>query len=305
MRDAALRDHPRDRRRDRRLEHPVRASTRRTARMVVIEMNPRVSRSLGAGVEGDRLPDREDRGQARRRLHARRDPQRHHARDAGLLRADHRLRGREDPALRLREVPGRRQRRSTTQMKSVGEVMAIGRTFKESLRKALRSLEIGRSGLRPASRADRRLDELEAAASRGPTAGAALAARRGACAPGVDSEEAFALDQDRPLVPRRTCASMVDEDEAARCDGRSGLDDRRRRCAQLKRAGLLRSPPDRSWPARPRRRCARRACKHGIRPVYKRVDTCAAEFEAHTPYLYSTYEDDGRSARPTDKKRRS
>ena len=73
--------------------------------LVVIEMNPRVSRSLGARVEGDRLPDREDRREARRRLHARRAQERHHARDAGLLRADDRLRGDEDPALRVREVP--------------------------------------------------------------------------------------------------------------------------------------------------------------------------------------------------------
>ena len=63
---------------------------------------------LGAGLEGDRLPDREDGGEARRRLRARGDPQRHHPGDAGLLRADDRLRRHQDPALRLREVPRRR-----------------------------------------------------------------------------------------------------------------------------------------------------------------------------------------------------
>ena len=124
--------------------------------LVVIEMNPRVSRSLGARVEGDRLPDREDRREARGRLHARRDPERHHARDAGLLRADDRLRGDEDPALHVREVPAASTTRSTTQMKSVGEAMAIGRTFKESLQKALRSLEIGIAGLRAARARDGR-----------------------------------------------------------------------------------------------------------------------------------------------------
>ena len=62
---------------------------------------------LGAGLEGDRLPDREDGGQARRRLRAGGDPQRHHPGDAGLLRADDRLRRHQDPALRLREVPRR------------------------------------------------------------------------------------------------------------------------------------------------------------------------------------------------------
>ena len=53
-----------------------------TGRLVVIEMNPRVSRSSRAGVQGDRLPDREDRREAGHRLHPRRDPQRHHRRDA-------------------------------------------------------------------------------------------------------------------------------------------------------------------------------------------------------------------------------
>ena len=80
-----------------------------TDEIVVIEMNPRVSRSSRAGVQGDRLPDRQDRRPPRRRLHARRDPQRHHARHAGELRADARLRRREVAALRLREVPGRRR----------------------------------------------------------------------------------------------------------------------------------------------------------------------------------------------------
>ena len=60
-----------------------------------------------AGVQGDRLPDREDRGQAGHRLHARRDPQRHHRRDPGLVRADARLRRGQDAAVRVREVPDR------------------------------------------------------------------------------------------------------------------------------------------------------------------------------------------------------
>ncbi len=79
-------------------------------RMVVIEMNPRVSRSQRAGEQGDGVPDRQDRGQARRRVPARRDPQRHHARDARVLRADDRLRGHEDPPVGVREVPRGRSR---------------------------------------------------------------------------------------------------------------------------------------------------------------------------------------------------
>ena len=63
---------------------------------------------LGARVEGDRLPDRQGRGAARGRLHARRDPERPDRHDTGELRADARLRRRQDAALRVREVPGRR-----------------------------------------------------------------------------------------------------------------------------------------------------------------------------------------------------
>ena len=100
----------RDRRRDRRLERAVRGqSGGRPARRHRDE--PARVALLGAGLEGDRLPDRQGRGQARRRLHARRDRQRHHRRrDAGLVRADHRLRRHQDPALRLREIPRRRRR---------------------------------------------------------------------------------------------------------------------------------------------------------------------------------------------------
>ena len=117
-----------------------------TGRRVIIEMNPRVSRSLGPGLQGDRLPDRQDRGPPRRRLPARRDPQRHHPGHAGLLRADDRLRGDQGAALGLREAARAPTVRLGTRMQSVGEVMAIGRTFCESLQKALRSLEQGRAG---------------------------------------------------------------------------------------------------------------------------------------------------------------
>ncbi len=76
-----------------------------TGRRVVIEMNPRVSRSSALASKATGFPDRQDRGAARGRLSPRRDPQRHHEEDAGLLRAVARLRGRQDPALDVREVP--------------------------------------------------------------------------------------------------------------------------------------------------------------------------------------------------------
>ena len=101
------RGRPRGRSRHRRLEHPVRARAghRRAARG---RDEPARLALLGARLEGDRLPDREGRGAARGRLHARRDPERPHRHDPGELRADARLRGRQDAAVRVREVPRRR-----------------------------------------------------------------------------------------------------------------------------------------------------------------------------------------------------
>ena len=72
--------------------------------MVIIEMNPRVSRSSRAGLQGHRLSHRQDRRPARGRLHARRDPQRHHPQDARELRADDRLRGHQGAAVGVREA---------------------------------------------------------------------------------------------------------------------------------------------------------------------------------------------------------
>ena len=108
MRDASHRDPARDRRRDRRQQRAVRREPRRRPHGRHRDEPARVA-LLGARVQGDRLPDREDRGEARGRLHARRDRQRHHARDAGVLRADHRLHGGQGAALGVREVPRHRR----------------------------------------------------------------------------------------------------------------------------------------------------------------------------------------------------
>ncbi len=107
MRDAALADHPRDRRRDRRQQHPVRRQSRHRPHDRHRD-EPARQPLQRAGVEGDRLPHRQDRRQARGRLPARRAEERHHARDAGLLRADHRLRRHQGAALDVREIPRRR-----------------------------------------------------------------------------------------------------------------------------------------------------------------------------------------------------
>ena len=104
-------DHPRDRRRGRRLQHPVRGEPRHRRAAGDRDEPARVA-LLGARVQGDRLPDRAHRHQARGRLPAGRAAQRHHPDHAGVVRAGARLRGGEDPALRLREVPRPPTRRS-------------------------------------------------------------------------------------------------------------------------------------------------------------------------------------------------
>ena len=89
-----------------------------SGRRLVIEMNPRVSRSSALGLEGDRLPHRQDRRPPRRRLQAGRDPERHHRRHSGELRAHDRLRGDEGPAVGLREAA--RERRQAGYPHAVG-----------------------------------------------------------------------------------------------------------------------------------------------------------------------------------------
>ncbi|RMH40442.1 MAG: carbamoyl-phosphate synthase large subunit [Deltaproteobacteria bacterium] len=178
------------------------------------------------------------------------------------------------------------------QMKSVGEAMAIGRTFKEALGKAVRSLELGRYGFGPGTES---LDELRRrVAELGPdriyyTARAFQA--------GMSVEEAHQLSHIDPWFLHHLREVALAEVDVARAGSLAAI---RPRLRELKRMGMS----DRHIAAlagdatEDDVRAARLA--DGVRPVYKRVDTCAAEFEAHTPYLYSTYEDEC-EAQPTDR----
>ena len=103
-------------------------------RMIVIEMNPRVSVRRRWRPRPPAVSDRQGRGQAGGGLHLDELRTTSPAAPPGVLRALHRLRRHQDPALRVREVPQANDR-LTTQMKSVGEVMAIGRSFQESMPK--------------------------------------------------------------------------------------------------------------------------------------------------------------------------
>ncbi len=176
-----------------------------------------------------------------------------------------------------------------TSMQSVGEVMAIGRTFCESLQKGLRSLEQGRLGLNadPAEAAYDRLGDAElmaAAAVPTPERVFQLEAllRRGEPAEAVHAAtgvDRWFLDQiDRICAERRMLETTV---PAAM--GRPGW-------RRAKRLGFSDAQLAYLWNTAPSGvRAAREGA--GVRPTFKTVDTCAAEFEATTPYHYSTYED--------------
>jgi len=186
----------------------------------------------------------------------------------------------------------------TTQMKSVGEVMAIGRTFQESLQKALRGLETGKAGLDPAvdldtdGAADRVISEI-----RQPSA-ERLWFVADAFRMGMSLEDAFGHTKiDRWFLVQ--IEDLVREEAQVRREGLAALDADRLR--QLKRKGFAdRRLADLLEHSEAELRQRRLAL--GVRPVYKRVDTCAAEFASSTAYLYSTYEEECEAA-PTDRRK--
>ncbi|HZE07360.1 MAG TPA: carbamoyl-phosphate synthase large subunit [Gemmatimonadaceae bacterium] len=185
--------------------------------------------------------------------------------------------------------------RLTTQMKSVGESMAIGRTFKEAFQKALRALEIGRPGWTTASSlADDRLEDDSPdslrAALRQPTPERIFQIKR-ALQVGIEPAEISELTGIDPwfvsqmhelLDAERAYASLPSvEQDALREMKRMGFSDRQ--LADLR---------DESEQAARSRRTG-----FGILPAYKMVDTCAGEFPSATPYLYSSYDEESEAPR--------
>ena len=266
-----------------------------TGRQVVIEMNPRVSRSsalaskatgfpiakiaalLAVGYTLDEIPN-----DITRETMAAFEP----TIDYVVTKI---------PRFTFEKFPGA-DPELTTRMKSVGEVMAIGRTFKESLGKALRSLETGCVGLTGAD--DPRTDDELAEALRVPHDGRVLTAdvaltrgwgvERVAEVTGYDPwfvDQMLQIVELREQIRALGALDAVDEDTLRRAK-RCGMGD------QL----LARVLGTTEQQVRDRRRAL------GIRPVFKTVDTCAAEFAAQTPYHYSTYEEETEVA-PSDRER--
>ncbi|MDZ4672966.1 MAG: carbamoyl-phosphate synthase large subunit [Gemmatimonadota bacterium] len=195
----------------------------------------------------------------------------------------------------------------TTQMKSVGEAMAIGRTFKEALQKGFRGLEVDRAGwVIGATPSDDRLRDSSRegllAAIRTPTPErlfqikhalqAGITVPEIAAASGIDP---WCLHQLRDLVDAET--GWVAQREALQA-----ADDATRSAAirRMKRMGFSDRQLGDLWGME---EAAMRAERHrlGIRPVYKMVDTCAGEFPSATPYLYSNYDEENESRPAGDK----
>jgi len=266
----------------------------RNGDMVVIEMNPRVSRSsalaskatgfpiarigakLAVGYRLDEVPN-----DITRTTPASFEP----VLDYVVVKC---------PRFAFEKFPGA-DARLTTQMKSVGESMAIGRTFKEAFQKALRALETGRIGWNVgAAPADDRLpdDSPEAlrAALRQPTPERVFQLKRALLA-GMSVDEVYELSTVDPWFLRQL-EELVAAERAYAAAPAPGADDLR----AMKRLGFS----DRQLAlARGETEGDVRECRRaaGVRPAYKMVDTCAGEFPSATPYLYSSYDEESEAPR--------
>ena len=194
----------------------------------------------------------------------------------------------------------------TTSMKSVGEAMAIGRTFQESLQKALRSLETGLTGLDEITiEGLGQGDDKNAirAALGTPTPDRLLKVAQAMRLGFTDQQifEACAID---PWFLAEIRGIVETETQ----NPGKGIAGERERAAQSEGDGLFRHAARGSCPARRAADVAKHRHGFGVRPVYKRIDTCAAEFASPTAYMYSTYETPFNGATvseaaPSDKKK--
>ena len=267
-------------------------------RMLIIEMNPRVSRSSALASKATGFPIAKVAAKL--------------AVGYGLDELENEITGGATPAAFeptidyvVTKIPRfafekfpQANPRLTTQMKSVGEVMAIGRTFQESLQKALRGLETDRSGLdEVVDPTHPELDQLLRRETRQPGADRILHVAD-ALRAGLSIRKLHELSGIDPWFLAQI-EELIRIEEEVRAEGDRGLTAERLRF--LKRKGFSdRRLAVLTGTDEPRIRERRHAL--GVRPVYKRVDTCAAEFAASTAYLYSTYEETCEAA-PTERRK--
>ncbi len=262
-----------------------------TGRMVVIEMNPRVSRSSALASKATGFPI---------------------AKIAARLAVGYRLDEIPNditqktpscfeptidyvvvkiPKWALEKFPDADPRLGT-QMKSVGEVMAIGRTFKEAFMKGMRSLEVGR---KPPKAPAEREELLRRAATPHPER---LWYLFHAFAAGESVETLAEITKIDPWFLDQIHQMVVMQDELKRFDLASVPASILR---EAKRMGFSDLRLGDLWSVSGGE-VRRKRLELGARPVFKRVDTCSAEFESFTPYLYSTYEEED-EAEPTQRKK--
>ncbi len=272
-----------------------------TGEMVVIEMNPRVSRSSALASKATGFPIAkiaaklavgytldEIHNDITRETYASFEP----TIDYCVVKI---------PRWAFEKFPGAEDF-LTTSMKSVGEVMSIGRTFKEALQKGIRSLEIARFGL---GADGKDLPELSPDALRGKLRvpnSQRLFYLRQAFRSGMSVEETYELTFIDPWFLHQIRDVVIFSDELATFGkllaqgrGQDQLEDVLRRA---KECGFSDVQLAHLWGGT-EEQAAQMRREHGVTPVYKLVDTCAAEFEAYTPYFYSTYEWED-EARKTD-----
>ncbi len=246
-----------------------------TGRMIVIEMNPRVSRSSALASKATGFPIAKIAAKLAvgYTLDELKNDITRHTPAAFEPTIDYVVT--KIPRFTFEKFPGANET-LTTQMKSVGEAMAIGRTFKESLQKALRSLEIKRFGL-IGDGADKEVDDETLTTKLTVPNAERIFFLGQAFAKGWDVEKVFSLTKIDRWFLRQIEEIVKEQVQLASSDLRRakklGFSDRQIAIAKGIKEGE----------ARAQRKAA------GIIPTYRLVDTCAAEFEAFTPYYYSTY----------------
>jgi carbamoyl-phosphate synthase large subunit len=207
------------------------------------------------------------------------------------------------PRFAFEKFPGAEPLLSTS-MKSVGEAMAIGRSFAESVQKALRSMETGLTGFDeveiPGAFGDNK-DAVRAALAR-PTPDRLLVIAQ-AYRHGLTTAEIHAACKYEPWFLEQIAAIVATEETVRR----DGLPTDAAGFLRLKKMGFSDARLA-TLAGTKEAEVARRRRALGVRPVYKRIDTCAAEFPSLTPYMYSAYEGDGVSppeceADPSDRRK--
>ena len=259
--------------------------------IVVIEMNPRVSRSSALASKATGFPIAkiaaklavgytldELRNDITRETVASFEP----AIDYCVVKI---------PRFTFEKFPGAKDE-LTTSMKSVGEAMSIGRTFKEALQKGLRSMEIGAPGLGYNFRAELPSREAILEALHRPNSRRAFTLRQALVA-GISEEAIFAASAIDPWFIRQV-KDIVDMEARIRDFGMANdmtpaNPDLAVVLREAKEYGFSDRQLSEMW-KRPEGDIRRLRKEMGIVPTYYLVDTCAAEFEAYTPYFYSTYE---------------